>query len=246
MSHASYFPENHASTHFIWALLLSFALHILAVTVLHPFNFISNKPITIINVELSPPPPPVAPPPEPPKPKALPPKPSPPVKRVPVITEPLPAPVAPKEAIPEIAPRVEPVPPSVISEPPQERTEPPAFVVPTPPPLPPPELPKPVVTQDLDAARGYYSNQLGKEFAKYKQYPRVARMRNWQGTVQGQVKLDASGAVMASTINQSSGYDVLDKQALEMVQKASPLPRPPEILRDREFTVIVPVVFRLE
>ena len=242
MSHVSYLPENHASAHLIWAILLSFALHILAVTVLHPFSFSSNKPITIINVELSPPPLPVAPPPEPPKPKALPPPPSP-VKRVPVISEPLPALIAPKEVMPEIAPRVEPVPPSVISVP-QKQTEPPAFVAPSPPILP-PELLKPV-TQDLDAARGYYSNQLGKEFAKYKQYPRVARMRNWQGTVQIQVKLDASGAVVASTISQSSGYDVLDKQALEMVQKASPLPRPPEALRDREFTVIVPVVFRLE
>jgi hypothetical protein len=39
---------------------------------------------------------------------------------------------------------------------------------------------------------------------------------------------------------------VLDAQALEMVKRVPELPQPPEVLRNREFGVLVPVVFRLE
>jgi protein TonB len=239
-----YLSENGASAHFIWALLLSFVLHVLGLTLLHPLKFSSNKPVTIIDVELSPPPAPVAPPPEPPKSKVEPPKLAPPIKRLPqpVRTEPPPpAAVAPAEVVPEPVPRVEPVPPPLISVP-QKPVEQPTFVAPPPP----QEPPKKLVTQDMDAARGYYSSQLGREFAKHKDYPRLARMRGWQGTVQVKLQVDATGAVISSSISKSSGHDVLDKQALEMVQKALPLPRPPEALRDQEFTVLVPVDFRLE
>jgi len=48
-----------------------------------------------------------------------------------------------------------------------------------------------------------------------------------------------------AAILQSSGFEVLDNEALEMVQQAAPLPPPPEALRGRELTVMVPIVFRL-
>lgn len=48
-----------------------------------------------------------------------------------------------------------------------------------------------------------------------------------------------------AVILRSSGFEVLDNQALEMVQQAAPLPQPPEALRGREFTVMVPIVFKL-
>jgi protein TonB len=128
----------------------------------------------------------------------------------------------------------------VITAAPKATEPPPTFTTP------PPEPPKPVVVPDTDAARGAYANLLGREFAKHKQYPRLAQMRGWQGTVTVQLQIDASGTVTSSNISQSSGFEVLDKQALEMVKKASPLPQPPEALRDHEFTIHVPVVFRLE
>jgi protein TonB len=39
---------------------------------------------------------------------------------------------------------------------------------------------------------------------------------------------------------------VLDKQALEMVEKALPFPAPPDVLRGNNFTITVPVPFKLE
>jgi len=215
------------STYFVWALVLSLALHALALAALHPFSLDSEKLATILDVELTPKPP--APPPEPPKliPKRLP--------LQPVKVAPTPAPITPRELTPEPPPRAESIP--VISAP-QKAAEPPAFTAP------PPELPKPVA-QDVDA-HGNYANLLGREFARYKQYPRLAQMRGWQGTVTVQLQIDGGGVVISSSISQSSGYEALDRQALEMVKKASPLPPPPEALRAHEFTVHVPVVFRLE
>ena len=39
---------------------------------------------------------------------------------------------------------------------------------------------------------------------------------------------------------------MLDDEALEKVQRAKQLPPPPENFKGREFTVMVPIVFRLE
>lgn len=237
--------DHRESIHFVWALMLSFALHTLVLTIMHPSNHDAEALATILDVELSPPPKPPVPLPEPPaappapKPKVLPPR------QMPIPKESPPEPVKtiseflpPKETTPE-PPHAEPSPPTVISTP-QKPSVPQTFTVPI------SDPPKIVTPPDIDTARGNYGNQLSREFAKHKQYPRLAQMRGQQGTVQVQVQIDASGAVVSSNISQSSGYEALDKQALEMVKKASPLPQPPEALRSREFTVLVPVIFRLE
>jgi protein TonB len=120
---------------------------------------------------------------------------------------------------------------------------PPVASVPVP--VEPPKLRGPS-EQDIENAHGNYSNLLSREFAKHKQYPRMAQMRGWQGTAKVELHVDANGSVTSSSISESSGFEILDKQALEMVRKATPLPQPPEALRGREFTIIVPVAFRLE
>ena len=48
------------------------------------------------------------------------------------------------------------------------------------------------------------------------------------------------------TVARSSGFPVLDEQALTMVKGTVPLPEMPAALRGREFAITVPVVFRLE
>jgi protein TonB len=98
----------------------------------------------------------------------------------------------------------------------------------------------------MDAARNLYGSQLAREIAKHKQYPRIAQMRGWQGEVVVDLRLDGNGKVLSSKIHTTSGFDVLDKQALEMVKKASPFPAPPDALRGSLFNILVPVSFRLE
>lgn len=241
-------PHRHfdVDTLFTGTLLASLALHTFVLGVMPGWEIEPNKISDLLTVELQPPPPPKPlPPPEPPKPEPEKPK-EPPKKPIPLPKPvPLPQPLPRTETPPPEPVRpVEPPPPQVIAATPQPSETPPAFVAPAPPPEPP--KPKGPTDQEIDTAKGNYGSLLSREFAKHKQYPRLAQMRGWQGTTKVELHIDASGNVISSGISESSGFDILDKQALEMVRKASPLPLPPDTLRGREFVIIVPVAFRLE
>lgn len=222
------------------AILFSIGLHLVAAIFVHPFQFDAERVLPTLEVELQQPKPepPPPPPPEPPQPE--PPKPTP-RKMLPPPVRMLQSPQPEERAILQ-PPAVTP-PPQIIAATPAKDVEP-AFVAPTPP----PEVKRSVepVAVDVDADLGQYGSLLAREFAKHKQYPRIAQMRGWQGTVRVKLEVDANGTVTSSTISESSSFEALDKQALEMVKKASPLPLPPETLRHRPFTITIPVVFRLE
>jgi protein TonB len=79
---------------------------------------------------------------------------------------------------------------------------------------------------------------------KWKRYPRVATDNNWEGRADVRITFNAEGRRAAIAIVRSSGYDVLDQQALDMVTKAFvPVPT---ALRGREFTLEIPVIYSLE
>ena len=103
-------------------------------------------------------------------------------------------------------------------------------------------VPQELVTQHIES----YSSLLANAIAKYKQYPKIAQMRGWQGTVIADLEIDTKGAVISIKIKKSSTYEVLDNEALEMIKKASPFPAPPESLRGKNFNVLVPISFKLE
>ncbi len=231
----------------IWALILSFCLHLIAFIWIPKLKTEQLQHPLTLKVELVPPaqPEPVPAPPTPEPEPAPPPKPE--IKPI-VKPKPTVKPLLKQEPSPVVEPPSqiqqqvlnEPAPPPVISVAPKSET-PPAFTAPPPP-------PKPVgpTQQDMDAARNQYGNQLARTIAKHKQYPRIAQMRGWQGEAVVDLQLDGNGNVLSSRIHTPSGFDVLDKEALEMVKRASPFPAPPEALRGNSFSILVPVSFRLE
>ena len=221
---------------FIWALMASFALHALAVSMIPMLHFKKTAQQETIQVELAPASKPQQKA-EPIKPQAAPKQE--PVTRHVIASSQIKEPVA--HSQPE--PVVEPNPPAVITAPTKPET-PPAFTAP--PPSPPESVTAGPSQQDIDAARNLYGNLLGSEIAKHKQYPKIAQMRGWEGEVIVDIQLDKNGNVLSSNIQKHSGYEALDKQALEMVKKASPFPAPPEVLRGNSFNIQVPVSFRLE
>ncbi len=103
-------------------------------------------------------------------------------------------------------------------------------------------VPQEQVTEYIES----YSSLLANAIAKYKQYPKIAQMRGWQGTVIADLEIDSKGSVISTKIKKSSTYEVLDNEALEMIRKASPFPAPPESLRGKNFNVLVPISFKLE
>jgi protein TonB len=114
-----------------------------------------------------------------------------------------------------------------------------------PPPVAPP-VAKPVepLAPSPDALAGY-GRSVSQALARHREYPRLALMRGWEGSTTLRLRVAPGGKLAEAAVHQSSGHDVLDDQALAMVKRLGALPPPPEALRDREFAVLVPVVFQL-
>jgi protein TonB len=81
---------------------------------------------------------------------------------------------------------------------------------------------------------------------RYKRYPARAMEMGWQGRVEVRLVIGVGGLTQTASIKSSSGYEVLDQQALEIVLKAKPLTPIPASLRGREFTIDIPIIFELE
>lgn len=80
---------------------------------------------------------------------------------------------------------------------------------------------------------------------RYKAYPDRAQMRRQEGTVLLAFTLDRQGNVMAHRIVESSGYDLLDQAAADMVERASPFPPLPDDLPGPSLDLQLPVPFDL-
>jgi protein TonB len=122
--------------------------------------------------------------------------------------EPAPKPVVrPREAPPPV-PEPAPAPPMAMEEPPAAPS--PAEDEPAA-----PATPSPISHQEHAAIR--------ESVPLYDRnpppiYPRVARRRNYQGTVLLDVRVSAKGTVAEAKVAQSSGYSVLDRSALNSVR----------------------------
>ena len=90
-----------------------------------------------------------------------------------------------------------------------------------------------------------YRVALAREARRYRRYPPLARVRGWQGVVEIQVRVRADGPPTWG-LARTSGYDVLDEQALEMMGRAILAAAIPESLRRRTFSLPVPVRFSLD
>jgi periplasmic protein TonB len=165
-----------------------------------------------------------------------------------ILPEPAPAPVAPvPEASPEIPPpqpvQVRPEPQAPQQAEPQlpPRVEPQVAVKPEVPAAP---VRQPAAALDAKALKAY-GEVLAQALDKRKSYPRLARMRNWQGTTQLKLRIGADGKLQDVSVGASSGFELLDAAAIRMVQEALPLPELPPALLGRELTMTVPIVFKL-
>ena len=95
------------------------------------------------------------------------------------------------------------------------------------------------------AALAAYGRNLAGAVALHQRYPRLAQIRQWQGTALLQLELAVDGQLQSVRVLSSSGHEILDRQAIDMVRAAVPLPPLPASLAGRSLTVDVPVVFRL-
>jgi protein TonB len=141
---------------------------------------------------------------------------------------------APKAVVPVVTQEVSPI--TAAITPAEQKPE-----TPSKPPSPEP----PPVAIDTQQLKAEYGALLAQEIAKHKQYPMLAKKTKQQGNVVLQVQITGLGKLIDAQVYQSSGYALLDNQAMDMVKKATPFSQPPSNLGNGDLTLLVPVSFRL-
>jgi len=100
------------------------------------------------------------------------------------------------------------------------------------------------VSGGVAGVRADYLTMVQKYLARYKKYPRRARLRRQEGTSMVEFVITPSGEIANAALKDSSGYRTLDKEALLLLKRASPLPVPPKFTQDK-MKVILPIAFIL-
>lgn len=70
-------------------------------------------------------------------------------------------------------------------------------------------------------------------------------MRGWEGEVRLHLKVARQGKLLSVELDQSSGYEVLDRHALALLAGHGDLPPLPESLAAREIQLVLPISYRL-
>ncbi len=81
---------------------------------------------------------------------------------------------------------------------------------------------------------------------RYKRYPTQAVENGWTGKVEVRLVVARDGGVDSVRVKNSSGYGILDDQALDMIRKAEGVTPIPPALQGRQFSIDIPVIFDLQ
>jgi periplasmic protein TonB len=90
-----------------------------------------------------------------------------------------------------------------------------------------------------------YLGLIRSRIERQKRYPLWARSHRMEGEVSVRFVIAPDGQISAVTVSKSSGRESLDQAALEAVQEASPLPRPPNGIVTRPTAMELTIVFKL-
>ena len=104
---------------------------------------------------------------------------------------------------------------------------------------------KPVESISQDGLREYRLN-LSREARRYKRYPALARQRGLEGVVVIVVSTSAGSPLPLVSLSRSSGQEVLDQQAMEMLSLAVRAANMPDSLRGKDFAIDLPIHFSLD
>jgi protein TonB len=109
------------------------------------------------------------------------------------------------------------------------------------------EAPRATVAPALPASNAVPAWQgllLGR-LERFKRYPSSAQFRRQQGVVYLRFSMDRHGNVVSAVIDKSSGFDILDAEALALIHRAAPLPPPPPEVDGDPIELVVPIQFFL-
>ncbi|MGY3615062.1 energy transducer TonB [Bradyrhizobium sp. USDA 10063] len=87
-----------------------------------------------------------------------------------------------------------------------------------------------------------FQHVLMRHIERFQRYPGAARRGHLEGTVKVAFVMDRDGRIVNAWVRSSSGKSVLDKEAVEALRRAEPLPSIPGELPGR-LSVLLPVSF---
>lgn len=91
-----------------------------------------------------------------------------------------------------------------------------------------------------------YEQTISLWIQKFKLYPDSARSGEMQGSTVVRIRIDRRGNIRYSALEVSTGYEELDRAALDMVRRANPVPSVPDSYPEGEmFEFLIPVNFKL-
>lgn len=103
-----------------------------------------------------------------------------------------------------------------------------------------PELP-PLSSETISE----YRLSLARTARRFKVYPQLAREAGWVGVSTIIVAMSGGLTTPVVSLERSSGHEVLDREALEMVRQAVNYAGLPDGLRGRRMSVVIPVEYSL-
>lgn len=91
-----------------------------------------------------------------------------------------------------------------------------------------------------------WAKALMTHLGKHRRYPTAARNASHEGTVKIRFRIDREGKVLSAEVVEKSRSQHLDREAVEMLQRASPLPIPPDEIPGDIVERLIPIVFTLK
>jgi periplasmic protein TonB len=102
--------------------------------------------------------------------------------------------------------------------------------------------PSPGTAESARRERATWQKELGAHFNKFKRYPSDRKTARAEVVVT--FELDRVGHVISKRIVKGSGDAAFDAAALDMLQRADPVPAPPPLVADEGLLFSQPVVFQ--
>jgi protein TonB len=109
-----------------------------------------------------------------------------------------------------------------------------------------PAAPKAGLSSKPSEATMSWQKSLVHHLNKHKKYPHEARKRGSEGVANVSFTIDRSGKVIETQLTQSSGSDLLDQEAIEVLERASPFPTPPSEMPNITIKLSLPIQFRIK
>jgi TonB family protein len=102
-----------------------------------------------------------------------------------------------------------------------------------------------ITGDDFKEVWGLYTHSIQLKIAQAKIYPSLARERKQQGKAFLSFKLDRNGKILELSVENSSGYKILDQAAIRAIKEAAPFPTIPESLNKNYASLKIPISFIL-